>query len=179
MELLVALGVPEFIGVGTAGGLQKGCQIGDAVVCTEAIRDEGVSHHYLAPAKSARPSPELTDRLKQALARASIPFKEGPTWTIDTPYRETVAEARHYQQDGVQTVEMEAAAVLAVAEYRGVSAAAAFAISDSLADLVWDPQFASEELARSLERLYSAAVDALIAAPLPAGVAESAQAGGV
>jgi purine-nucleoside phosphorylase len=92
-----------------------------------------------------------------------MPYATGPTWTIDTPYRETVAEARHYQQAGVMTVEMEAAAVFAVAAYRGVAAAAAFAISDSLADLVWDPQFASPDLAPSLLRLYQAAVAALAA----------------
>jgi hypothetical protein len=57
---------------------------------------------------------------------------------------------------------MEAAAVFAVAEYRRVAAAAAFAISDSLAELVWDPQFTSPDLGPSLERLYRAAVDALV-----------------
>lgn len=161
LEELIALGTTEFINIGTAGGLQKSLRIGDIVVCSQAIRDEGVSHHYLSPAQYARPSAALTDRLKDALATTAIPYTEGPTWTIDTPYRETVEEARHYQREGVQTVEMEAAAVLAVAEYRRVAAAAAFAISDSLANLVWDPQFASPDLGPSLVRLYRAAVDAL------------------
>jgi len=164
VEELIALGTTEVVNIGTAGGLQASLRIGDVVVCSEAIRDEGVSHHYLPPARYARPSAALTDRLKGALARAAVPYAEGPTWTIDTPYRETVEEARHYQREGVQTVEMEAAAVFAVAEHRGVAAAAAFAISDSLADLVWDPQFESPDLGPSLERLYGAAVDALAGA---------------
>jgi uridine phosphorylase len=163
VEELIALGTKEFINIGTAGGLQKTNRIGDVVVCTEAIRDEGVSHHYLAPAPRVRPSSPLTDRLKGALTRAALTFDDGPTWTIDTPYRETVEEARHYQSQGVRTVEMEAAAVFAVAAYRRVSAAAAFVISDSLAELVWDPQFASPAVAGNLERLYATAVDALSA----------------
>ncbi len=61
---------------------------------------------------------------------------------------------------------MEAAAVFAVAAYRKVSAAAAFVISDSLAELVWDPQFASPDVARNLQRLCAAAVDALM---IPSG----------
>lgn len=164
VEELIALGTTEFVNIGTAGGLQKGLRIGDIVVCSQAIRDEGVSHHYLPPAQYARPSAALTDRLKGALAQAAVPYTEGPTWTIDAPYRETVEEARHYQREGVQTVEMEAAAVFAVAEHRGVAATAAFAISDSLADLVWDPQFVSPDVGPSLEQLYRAAVEALTCA---------------
>jgi uridine phosphorylase len=161
MEELIALGVREFIGVGTAGGLQKGCKVGDVVLCSKAIRDEGVSHHYLPPARFAHPTPYLTARLQGALTKAELPFITGPSWTIDTPYRETVEEARHYQAEGVQTVEMKAAAIFAVAQVRNVEVAAAFVISDSLAELVWDPQFASAEMKRQLARLYVAAVDAL------------------
>lgn len=143
IEELVALGTTEFINIGTAGGLQQSQSAGDLVVCSQAIRDEGVSHHYLPPAKYVQPASALTDRLKRALARAGVPYTAGPTWTIDTPYRGTVEEARHYHQEGVLTVEMEAAAVFAVAQVRHVAAAAAFTISDSLAELVWDPQFGS------------------------------------
>ncbi len=52
------------------------------------------------------------------------------------------------------TVEMEAAALFAVAQYRGVDMAAAFVISDSLAELVWNPQFEVEVVENSLVQLY-------------------------
>ena len=52
------------------------------------------------------------------------------------------------------TVEMEAAALFAVAQYRGVDMAAAFVISDSLAELVWNPQFEVEVVENSLVHLY-------------------------
>jgi len=54
------------------------------------------------------------------------------------------------------TVEMEAAALFAVAQYRGVDMAAAFVISDSLAELVWNPQFEVEVVENSLVQLYQA-----------------------
>jgi len=164
VEELIAHGTTAFINIGTAGGLQKDRRIGDLVVCSQAVRDEGVSHHYLPPAKSVAPDLALTALLKAALARAGLPYAEGPTWTIDTPYRETVEEARHYQREGVQTVEMEAAAVFAVAQVRRAAAAAAFTISDSLADLVWDPQFGAREVDTGLAHLYRAAVGALMVA---------------
>lgn len=162
LEELIGLGVRRFISVGTAGALAKALRIGDVVVCERAIRDEGVSHHYLPPARYAHSSPHLTRQLDHALRQAGISPTHGASWTIDTPYRETVEEARHYQAEGVLCVEMEAAALFAVAEHRDVQMAAAFAMSDSLADLVWDPQFHAGETQESLNRLFAGAVAALL-----------------
>jgi uridine phosphorylase len=136
MEDLAAAGTTSFVSVGTAGSLQGDLQVGDLVLCEAAIRDEGVSHHYLPPGKLADASGPLTAALRAAMTQAGPGFRSGISWTIDTPYRETVAEARHYQAEGVLCVEMEAAALFAVAGVRGLQAASAFAVSDSLADLV-------------------------------------------
>jgi uridine phosphorylase len=165
LEEFAAFGVRRFVSIGTAGALARDLRIGDVVVCGRAIRDEGVSHHYLPPAKYADASPILTDRLERALRDAGTAPVRGTTWTIDTPYREIVAEARHYQQEGVLTVEMEAAALFAVAQYRGVDLASAVTISDSLADLVWDPQFHATPTQSGLERLFRAAVETLLDDP--------------
>lgn len=154
LEAFIALGVRAFVSIGIAGTLQPALHIGDTVVCNRALRDEGVSHHYLEAARYAYPSEELTKRLAQVLEQEGHSPVLGSTWTIDTPYRETVAEARHYQQEGILTVEMEAAALFAVAAYRGVDIAAAFVISDSLAELVWNPQFGAEIVGNNLVRLY-------------------------
>ena len=63
LESLAAIGVREFIGIGTAGALQGGLDTGEVVVCDRAVRDEGVSHHYLPAAMWAEPSATLTARL--------------------------------------------------------------------------------------------------------------------
>jgi purine-nucleoside phosphorylase len=60
---------------------------------------------------------------------------------------------------------MEAAALFAVAEVRGLRVASAFTISDSLADLVWNPRFHEPEVEAGLIALYGAALDALLAGP--------------
>ena len=54
-----------------------------------------------------------------AFAAAGVPFRTGTSWTIDPPYRETVAEARHYQVEGVLCAEMEAAALAALRALTG------------------------------------------------------------
>lgn len=160
LETLTALGVERFISIGAAGTLQPHVRAGDTMLCTAAVRDEGVSHHYLEPALLAHPSETLTQRLGSTLAVADVPFVEGATWTIDAPYRETVAEARHYQAQGVVAVEMEAAALFAVASYRSVDAASAFVASDSLAGTKWTPSFGTVEVREGLQSLFAAAVDA-------------------
>ena len=165
LEDLAAAGVRRFIAIGLAGALQPEMEVGDLVVCTEAVRDDGVSHHYLPGAARVLPTHGLTDQLAGEPSRSGRPLHRGPTWTIDAPYRETVEEIQHYRDLGVLTVEMEAAALAAVAEVRGVEFAAAFTVSDSLAGESWNPHFADPLVDSGLELLLKAAVLALRADP--------------
>ena len=164
LEELAARGTSAVVSVGTAGSLQHSLKPGDLVLCEAAIRDEGVSHHYLPPGKLAPASPSLTAALGAALTGTS--YQTGTSWTIDAPYRETIAEVRHYQAEGVLCVEMEAAALFAVASVRGMHLASAFVISDSLAGLEWNPQFHGVKVQEGLVTLHQAAVAAL---SLPVG----------
>ena len=161
LENFIALGTTSFISIGTAGGLQPGCGAGDVVLCNRAIRDEGVSHHYLPLAKYAEPSDTLMSRLGRELKRRHIAFSSGSSWTIDTPYRESIDEARQYQQEGVLCVEMEAAALFTVAAFRSVDMACAFVISDLLDAEEWQPQMRHEATREGLNRLYEVALRTL------------------
>lgn len=162
LEELIGLGVRQFIIIGTAGGLQKHVKVGDLVLCEAAIRDEGTSYHYLPPAKYARGSADLTQKLHDSLIQSGHKIFSGISWSVDAPYRETMDEVRQYQSEGVLTVEMEAAALFAVAEYRNVSLAAVFVISDSLAELKWNPQFFSRKINTQLELLFDASAATLL-----------------
>lgn len=161
LEDVAAFGVNQVISIGTAGSLQKEVDIGDIVVCDKAIRDEGTSYHYTEPSKYAYSSPEMTEKIKQALDRRNQKCILGTSWTTDAPYRETVAEIKQYQKEGVVTVEMEASALFAVACYRNVDMGALFTISDSVAGLEWNPQFHAGKVLEKLKILYHVAVDVL------------------
>ncbi len=163
LEELIAFGVKKFITVGTAGTLSKELKVGDIVLCNKSVRDEGTSHHYIKYAKYAYPSDKMLKKLKKYMDENKIKYFLGPSWTIDAPYRETVEEARHYQNEGVLVVEMEASALFSVAQVRNVEIAALFAISDSLAELKWKPKFHSKKLQKSVENLYEIARDILMA----------------
>jgi uridine phosphorylase len=162
LEELIALGARQFISIGEAGCLQPRCGFGEAVVCSGAIRDEGVSHHYAPAEKFAWPSETLTRRLTHGLTVDGTAPRSGLTWTIDAPYRETVAEARSYQAEGVVCVDMEAAALFTVGRYRGVDVAAAFVISDHLlAEDRWTHAFGTPTLRQASVRLLDATLHAL------------------
>jgi uridine phosphorylase len=162
IEELTALGVRRFINVGLAGALPTEVDFGDVVLCTGAIRDEGVSHHYVPAARYAYPSTGLTDELRQALLRKGDPFTEGMTWTLDAVYRETVEEALSYREEGVVTVEMEAAALFTIAEVLGVEIASLFTVSDHLlAESEWRPAPNKQLLTDGLARILDVALEVL------------------
>jgi uridine phosphorylase len=154
MEELIAHGTREIINLGTAGGLSEP----GVFLCNKAVRDEGTSHHYLPDSIYSYPDENLTKRLAKSLEELGINYKINPTWTIDAPYRETKREIFHYKKMGIKTVEMEAAALFAVAKIRKVKIASLFAVSDVLGEK-WDPLFHKMDLKRILNRLVDASIN--------------------
>jgi len=138
LDRAIAWGVKQVIAIGTSCGLQKDLSGDDIIVCEKAIRDEGTSHHYLAYSKYAYPSQRLKERLLQTLKEMNKPYRVGTSWTTDGFYRTTKEEVEHYQKEGVLCVEMEAAALLSVAQYRNIDMVAIFTITDSYANLKWE-----------------------------------------
>ena len=154
LEELIALGGKKFICIGTAGGLHRR----GIYLCTKAIRDEGVSSHYLKHTKYAHPNHALSLAFGKSLSKRGVSFEQKPSWTIDTPYRETIAEVQKYHKEGVGTVEMEAAALFVVGQVRTVQVASGFVVSDVL-DKNWEPEFHAINVTQGLRTLLHAAID--------------------
>jgi uridine phosphorylase len=163
MEEMIAFGIRRFVNLGTAGGLQRDLKVGDLVVCDRALRDEGTSHHYLPASRFAAACPTLTGALVDALRAAGRPPRTGASWTTDAPYRETIEELRAYRDEGILTVEMEAAAVFALGRYRHAGVGSVFAVSDILDDAAWTPGFHTAEVTEALRTAFERALDSLAA----------------
>ncbi|MFA6583931.1 MAG: nucleoside phosphorylase [Elusimicrobiaceae bacterium] len=161
LEGLIAAGAKRCLSIGFAGSLQKDINIGDIVICDRSVRDEGVSHHYLKPSKFAYASGSLVEAVKRAMDKIPAPYSVGACWTTDAPYRETIAEIKQYQREGIAVVDMESAALFAVAQHRGAEFCAIFSVSDTLADLKWAPQFHNPRTMAGMETACAAAVAAL------------------
>jgi len=132
-----ALGVKQFALIGMAGGLQPNLQTGSLVISTGAIRGEGVSRHYLPPAVAVESSEEMAQGISAILTKQNHLHSSGLTWTTDAPFRELRKDVLSYQNLGVLAVDMEAAAMLAVAKSNGLPALAAFSIADTLSNGIW------------------------------------------
>ena len=164
LEELIAFGVKRFVLIGLAGGLQSDLHPGDVVVCDRALRAlraEGTSNHYLPSAPAVDADPELVRRLTEELSRRGMTHHVGASWTTDAPFRETRGEVSQHRDAGVLTVEMEAAAFLAVAQHFNVAAAVVCVIGDNLADLVWRPADDQRLLNHSLNRVAECVTEVL------------------
>lgn len=160
-EELIALGATRIVSVALSGGLQPDLAPGTIVVAEGAIRDEGTSHHYMPPGREVAAHPELVAGLRDALVRSGASPRLGRAWSTDAPYRETREEVARLQAEGVLVVDMELAALLAVAQVRGVRAAGILVVGDSLAGGEWRPPDRLDAMERSLEQAYRAAIEVL------------------
>ncbi|MDI7249804.1 MAG: nucleoside phosphorylase [Bacillota bacterium] len=148
MEALIASGVGRVIVVGQAGSLSPQCRIGDVVLPTWGVREEGTSYHYLPPGAPCRPSPALLAEVRAVLG--AVGPREGGVWTTDAPFRETRDKVERYAREGVLAVEMECTALMSIAVYRGVEFAAVLLITDELFGESWVEGFQTRRLATTL-----------------------------
>ena len=165
LEHVAALGVDTVLSIGFAGGLSEAAEVGDVVLLTHAIRDEGTSYHYAPADVPARPDDALTVALGRTLVEAGLPHRPGGAWTTDAPYRETEAEVQRYRAEGVSVVEMEASALFVVGAALGVRIASAVVVSDLLGGGDWDPRFHDIDLGERLRQMVAAGIGLL--APIP------------
>src|SRR5262249_54876681 len=91
------------------------------VIIERALRDEGTSYHYAAPAEFAEADPRLVAMASAALAEKGLNAVVGASWTTDAPFRETAAAIEGARAKGVLAVEMEAAALYAFARATSVA----------------------------------------------------------
>ncbi len=120
LDELIACGVTRYIVCGGAGVLNKEIEVGHPVILTAAVRDEGTSYHYLPPAAEVKANPAAVQALEDACREMGIEYSLGKTWTTDGIYRETKSKRNARLEQGCMVVEMEAAALFAVAQFREI-----------------------------------------------------------
>jgi uridine phosphorylase len=138
LEEAIAYGCRKFIVCGGCGVLEKDIAVGHVLVVSSAVRDEGTSYHYLPPGREVQAHRSGVDALEATLRRQGVPYLIGKTWTTDAPYRETPNKIAARRNEGCLTVEMEAASLMAVAQFRGVTLGQVLYGGDDLSGGEWD-----------------------------------------
>ena len=138
LEELIAMGFKKFIVCGAAGVLQNGIQVGHLVVPYSAVRDEGVSYHYVEPSREIACNEHALNTIVKLFETEGIPYIKAKTWTTDAFYRETEDKIALRVSEGCVTVEMEAAAFFAVSKFRNVVLGQILFGGDDLSGVEWD-----------------------------------------
>jgi uridine phosphorylase len=114
-EELFASGCQLLISITSAGQITRLGRPPYFVLIERALRDEGTSYHYLPPAPYSNLRPDLAELVREAWDDRETPLHTGASWTTDAPFRETEAMVAACRADGILAVEMEAAALYALA----------------------------------------------------------------
>lgn len=138
LEEVIALGCTKFIACGGAGVLNSEIAVGHVIVPSSAVRDEGTSYHYLPPGREVSASPEAVAAIEKVLQAHNCEYIVGKTWTTDAIYRETPGKVQLRKAEGCVSVEMEAAAFFAVAQFRGVQFGQLLYGGDDVGGEKWD-----------------------------------------
>jgi uridine phosphorylase len=118
-EELFASGCQLLISITSAGQILSMGHLPPYMVLIErALRDEGTSYHYLPPSPYSHLDPALREMLCAAWDHTRVLLAAGASWTTDAPFRETKEMIAACRKQGILVVEMEAAALYALAQAR-------------------------------------------------------------
>jgi len=153
LEELITFGVKRVVYLGYCGSLKDKVKIGDVILPTEALREEGTSYHYLPVGMKSSADPSMQDHLHTWFKEGDLRVHAGRVWTTDAPYRETPTKVRRYGEEGMLGVEMEMSAVFALGMVRDISVGAVLIVSDELKEAEWKAGFFSPEIKTTRKKL--------------------------
>jgi uridine phosphorylase len=167
IEELSELGVHTFLRVGTCGAAQPEIKIGDLVIATGSVRNEGTSNGYIPLEYPAIASLDVVNALVEAAKAADVRHHLGIIRTVDALYSDLVPdsmprasqlkeEMQMWSRAGVLGNDMESSTFFVVAQLRRLRAGTINLCVDEIASGEihhLDPSF--------MERMLKVAVDAI------------------
>jgi uridine phosphorylase len=134
MEELINLGGRVFIQIGATGAIQETIAMGDVVIPTGSVRDEGLTRYYAPKQYPAVADYRVVHALAKAARKAGKTVHTGIIRTTDGFYPSQRIEkyVQRYHDLGVLSVEQEVAAILTIASCRNCYAGATLMVIGNL-----------------------------------------------
>lgn len=126
---LASLGAQRLIRVGTCGALDTSLGLGDLVIVTDVLPEDGTSRS-LGASEPPIPDAELLGALRSAAAGRA---RDGRVVSTDLFYDTPEGIEQRWIDAGAVAVEMESATLFTLAQRRGLEAASLLLVSDVLA----------------------------------------------
>jgi uridine phosphorylase len=124
LEELICCGAKNFIRIGSAGASQSNIGIGDLILSTGSVREDGTSAMYVEKNYPAVADFELLSSLAASCESLNYPYHMGITRSHDSFYIDDEQERMlKANRNKVLASDMETAALYTIASLRGVKAA--------------------------------------------------------
>jgi len=137
VEELARVGADTLVRVGSCGSIVPEAAVGDLVITTAAVRQEGTSKEYVREDYPASADPRVVSALVAAAEKLDYDYHLGITSSTDSFYagqsrpgfdgfeaRDSEANVDELRDTGVVNFEMEAASILTLASLYGLRAGA-------------------------------------------------------
>jgi len=130
-ELFDYYGVKQIIRVGTCGGLLADMQVGDLVLAATASTDSGMNRQRLGGRDfSAAADFDLLSRVHEKAVENGLKIRTGNVFATDWFYHPDDAFIEKLQKVGMLALDMESAALYALAQQHGTRALTILSVSD-------------------------------------------------
>jgi len=131
IEVLATAEPKATLFLGMAGGLHRSLEVGDFILPTAAIRDEGASRHFMPPQVPALPTFKVQKFISQIIVERGLDYRTGVVHSTD--YRFWEFDERFKQQlydERALAIDMETATLFSVGFASKVPIGALLLVSD-------------------------------------------------
>lgn len=131
IECLATLDPKAVLLLGMCGGLHRSLKVGDFVLPTAAIRDEGTSRHFMPPQVPALPTFKIQKFVSQIIVEKGLDYRTGVVHTTDYRFWEfdDRFKAQLYEERAL-AIEMESATLFVAGFASKVPIGALLLVSD-------------------------------------------------
>jgi len=156
LEQLIAYGIKNFIYIGFFGRVNQKIPKHKLIIVEKALRDEGLSFHYVKSSKWAYPDKDLTRGLLSEKGTISSNL-----WTTDAMFKQTRKEITHANRNNIVGFDMETSALFCVAKARKCKIASIQIESDSFINNRWKSVYQTKEFEHNLINAINLAIKVL------------------
>lgn len=131
IELLATLDPKAVLLLGMCGGLHRSLKVGDFIIPTAAIRDEGASKHFMPVQVPALPTFKIQKFVSQIIVEKGLDYRTGVVHTTDYRFWEfdSKFKAQLYEERAL-AIEMESATLFVAGFASKVPIGALLLVSD-------------------------------------------------
>lgn len=131
IEILATADPKAVLFLGICGGLHRSLQVGDFVLPTAAIRDEGASRHFMPPQVPALPTFKVQKFVSQIIVEKGHDYRTGVVHTTDYRFWEfDEAFKQQLYEERALAIDMETATLFSVGFASKVPIGALLLVSD-------------------------------------------------